>query len=107
MNDFRRLQVQTVMILISLSQLVLLPLMLHRRNVDARAVSILGLSLMASTCIGCSYATVYWSRDQFNLWQSLQSTGHAMVVMPLLMMATNTVKSEEPPFASALINFPA
>ena len=40
-----------------------------------------------------------------SLWQVLQAVGQPMVVMPLLMMATNTVKApEEGPFASALIN---
>lgn len=39
------------------------------------------------------------------LWQLLQAIGQPMVIMPLLMMSTNTVTGPaEGPFASALVN---
>jgi DHA2 family multidrug resistance protein len=48
---------------------------------------------------------VYWNRNQFYSWQLLQAVGQPMVVMPLLMMATNSVAGPaEGPFVSALIN---
>jgi DHA2 family multidrug resistance protein len=61
--------------------------------------------LILASCIGSSFLTVYWNRNQFYLWQLLQAIGQPMVIMPLLMMATNTVASPaEGPFASALVN---
>ncbi|WP_071000379.1 MFS transporter [Methylobacterium sp. C1] len=109
-DGLRPLQAQTVTLVIAASQLLLLPLMaplLDRRSVDSRVVSVVGLGLMAAACLGCASVTVYWNREQFYFWQGLQSVGQSMVVMSLLMMATNTVKSEEEaPFASAGINFP-
>ncbi len=109
-GGMRPLQAQTIALTIALSQLVLLPAMaplLDNRIVDARLVSLVGLSLMAASCLGCSYVTIYWNREQFYLWQALQSVGQAMVIIPLLMMTTNTVRSkEESPYLSALVNFP-
>ena len=61
--------------------------------------------LILASCIGSSFLTIYWDRDQFYLWQLLQAVGQPMVIMPLLMMATNAVAGPaEGPFASALIN---
>jgi MFS transporter, DHA2 family, multidrug resistance protein len=60
--------------------------------------------LILASCIGSSFLTVYWNRDQFYSWQLLEAVGQPMVVMALLMMATNTVGPTEGPFASALIN---
>ena len=65
----------------------------------------MGLGLILASCIGSAFLTVYWDRQQFYLWQLLQAVGQPMVVMPLLMMATNTVAGPaEGPFASALVN---
>jgi len=61
--------------------------------------------LTLASCIGSSFLTVYWNRDQFYQWQLLQAIGQPMVIMPLLMMTTNTVAGPaEGPFASALVN---
>jgi hypothetical protein len=76
------------------SQLVMLPAMavlLDYKRVDSRAVSLVGLGLILASCVGSSFLTVYWNRDQFYLWQLLQAVGQPMVIMPLLMMSTNTV----------------
>ncbi len=106
---YRPLQAAYLTLLIAASQLVLLPLLakvLDYEWLDARWVSFAGLSLILAACIGDSYLDSDWNRNQFYLWQSLQAVGDAMVVMPLLMMSTNSVKPEEGPFASALINTP-
>jgi DHA2 family multidrug resistance protein len=80
-------------------------LLLDYRRVDSRVVSLVGLGLILASCIGSSLLTVYWNRDQFYLCQLLQAVGQPMVVMPLLMMATNTVAGPaEGPFAAALVN---
>jgi DHA2 family multidrug resistance protein len=93
---------------IAASQLVMLPamaLLLDYKRVDSRVVSLVGLLLILASCIGSSFLTVYWNRDQFYTWQLLQAVGQPMVIMPLLMMSTNAVVgSAEGPFAAALIN---
>jgi DHA2 family multidrug resistance protein len=80
-------------------------LLLDYRQVDSRVVSMVGLGLILASCIGSSFLTVYWNRDQFYLWQLLQAVGQPMVIMPLLMMTTNSVAGPaEGPFAAALVN---
>jgi MFS transporter, DHA2 family, multidrug resistance protein len=107
-QGYRPLQSNLITLEISASQLVMLPamaLLLDYKRVDSRVVSLVGLGFILASCIGSSFLTVYWNRDQFYLWQLLQAIGQPMVVMPLLMMATNTVASPaEGPFASAIVN---
>jgi MFS transporter, DHA2 family, multidrug resistance protein len=107
-QGYRPLQSNLITLEIAVSQLVMLPVMallLDYKRVDSRLVSVAGLGLILASCIGSAFLTVYWNRDQFYLWQLLQAVGQPMVVMPLLMMATNTVAGPtEGPFASALIN---
>jgi DHA2 family multidrug resistance protein len=107
-QGYRPLQSNLITLEIAASQLVMLPamaLLLDYRRVDSRVVSLVGLGLILASCIGSSFLTVYWNRDQFYLWQLLQAIGQPMVIMPLLMMSTNTVAGPaEGPFASALVN---
>jgi MFS transporter, DHA2 family, multidrug resistance protein len=80
-------------------------LLLDYKQVDSRVVSMVGLGLILASCIGSSFLTVYWNRDQFYSWQLLQAVGQPMVIMPLLMMSTNAVAGPaEGPFAAAMIN---
>jgi DHA2 family multidrug resistance protein len=107
-QGYRPLQSNLITLEIAASQLVMLPamaLLLDHKRVDARLVSLVGLALILASCIGSSFLTVYWNRNQFYLWQLLQAVGQPMVIMPLLMMVTNTVAGPaEGPFASALVN---
>jgi DHA2 family multidrug resistance protein len=107
-QGYRPLQSNLITLEIAALQLVMLPamaLLLDYKRVDSRVVSLVGLALILASCIGSSFLTIYWNRDQFYIWQLLQAVGQPMVVMPLLMMATNTVASPaEGPFASALVN---
>src|SRR5258705_131363 len=107
-QGYRPLQSNLITLEIAASQLVMLPamaLLLDYKRVDSRVVSMVGLGLILASCIGSSFLTVYWNRDQFYLWQLLQAIGQPMVIMPLLMMSTNTVAGPaEGPFAAALIN---
>jgi MFS transporter, DHA2 family, multidrug resistance protein len=109
-QGYRPLQSNLITLEIAASQLVMLPamaLLLDYKRVDARVVSLVGLGFVLASCIGSSFLTVYWNRDQFYSWQLLQAVGQPMVVMPLLMMATNTVTGPaEAPFAAALVNTP-
>jgi DHA2 family multidrug resistance protein len=107
-QGYRPLQSNLLTLEIAALQLVMLPataLLLDYKRVDARIVSLVGLGLILASCIGSSFLTIYWNRDQFYLWQLLQAIGQPMVIMPLLMMSTNTVAGPaEGPFAAALIN---
>jgi MFS transporter, DHA2 family, multidrug resistance protein len=107
-QGYRPLQSNLITLEIAALQLVMLPamaLLLDFKRVDSRVVSMVGLGLILASCIGSAFLTVYWNRDQFYFWQLLQAIGQPMVVMPLLMMATNTVAGpSEGPFASALVN---
>lgn len=108
-QGFRPLDAQLVTTAIALTQLALLPLMAVVLNVawvDARWISFGGLLCILAACVGNSYLDSDWNRSQFYLWQGLQALGQPMVVMPLLMLATNTVKPEEGPLATALVNAP-
>jgi len=107
-QGYRPLQSNLITLEIAASQLVMLPamaLLLDYKRVDSRVVSMVGLGLILASCIGSSFLTVYWNRDQFYLWQLLQAVGQPMVIMPLLMMTTNSVAGPaEGPFAAALVN---
>jgi MFS transporter, DHA2 family, multidrug resistance protein len=108
-QGYRPLQAHLISLEIAASQLILLPLMaviLDWEWLDARWVSFIGMCAILAACIGAYHFDSGWNRDQFYLWQGLQAVGSAMIVMPLLMMATNSVKPTEGPFASALINTP-
>ncbi|MCQ8278905.1 MFS transporter [Acetobacteraceae bacterium KSS8] len=109
-QDMRPEQFYTVSLLIAGIQLVMLPLMaflLDFPQIDARIWSVIGLLLVGGGCVGASFCTIAWFREQFYLWQIMQGIGQPMVVMPLLMMATNTVKDPtQGPFASSLVNTP-
>jgi MFS transporter, DHA2 family, multidrug resistance protein len=97
---------------IALPQLLLLPavaFLLDFRVADARVVSFVGLALILTSCIGMSYVDYTWNRDQFYLWQVFQTIGQPLVIVPLLMMATNVIKgpyAQQAPFLSSLINTP-
>jgi DHA2 family multidrug resistance protein len=107
-QGYRPLQSNLITLEIAALQLVMLPamaLLLEYERVDSRVVSLVGLGLILASCIGSAFLTVYWNRDQFYIWQLLQAVGQPMVIMPLLMMATNTVAGPvEGPFSSALLN---
>jgi MFS transporter, DHA2 family, multidrug resistance protein len=107
-QGYRPLQSNLITLEIAALQLVMLPAMawlLDYRRVDSRLVTLVGLGLILASCVGSSLLTVYWNRDQFYQWQLLQAIGQPMVIMPLLMMTTNTVAGPaEGPFASALVN---
>src|SRR6202165_594303 len=107
-QGYRPLQSNLITLEIAALQLVMLPamaLLLEYERVDSRVVSLGGLGLILASCIGSAFLTVYWNRDQFYLGQLLQAVGQPMVIMPLLMMSTNTVAGpDEGPFACALIN---
>jgi DHA2 family multidrug resistance protein len=109
-QGYRPLQSNLITLEVALAQLALLPAMaflLDFPQVDSRVVSLVGLALMLTSCIGSSFVDYTWNRDQFFIWQAFQAVGQPMVIMSLLLMTTNAVRApSEAPYVSALINMP-
>ena len=109
-KGYRPLQSHLITLEIAAAQLVLLPavaFLLDFRRVDARVTSFIGLALIFAACLGSARVDYTWTREQFYPWQALQALGQPLVVVSLLLLATNSVKGpEEAPFASALVNTP-
>ncbi|WP_419728033.1 MFS transporter [Lichenicola sp.] len=109
-QGYRPEQFYLVTLAIAAPQLVLLPAVswvLEHPSIDVRLVNFAGLAMILASCIGLSFATIDWYRGPFFFWLALQTVGQPMVVVSLLMMATNTVKGpQEAPFASAIVNTP-
>jgi DHA2 family multidrug resistance protein len=69
-QGYRPLQSNLITLEIAASQLLMLPamaLLLDYKRVDSRVVSMVGLGLILASCIGSSFLTVYWNRNQFYL----------------------------------------
>ena len=109
-QGYRPEQFFPISLAFALGQIVLLPavaFLLDYPQVDARVVNFIGLGCVLAACIGSSLVTVDWFPGQFYLWLTLQTVGQPMVVMSLLLLATNAVQGpDEAPFASALVNTP-
>ena len=106
---FRPEQLCELTALIAGLQLIFLPIvawLLDFEWVDARVLNFLGFACILTACIGDSQLTGVWDATQFLLWQVLQALGDALVIMPLLMMATNSIEPKEGPYGSALFNTP-
>ncbi len=108
-QGYRPEQAHWVTLEIAAAQIVLLPAvawLLDQPWVDARVVGASGLLLIAAGCLGGLLVDGTWTRDQFVPLQALQAVGQPLVVMPLLLIATNALTPEEGPFGSALVNAP-
>ena len=108
-QGYKPIQASDVSLIIALPQFVLLPLtawILDHRHVDSRWINAIGYGLILFACFGAAHVTSSWNRDQFYVWQIVQSVGFAFVVMPILMMATNAIKPDDGPYGSALVNTP-
>ena len=106
-QGYRPLQAQEVALVIALSQVVLLPAtawLLDFAWVDARWVSAAGLLCILASCGSGLLVSSVWDRDQFVPLQALQAVGLPLVIMPLLMIATNALKTEEGPLGASLVN---
>ena len=106
-QGYRPLQAQAITLEIALSQFVLLPAtawLLDFEWVDARVVSAIGLLLILASCGNGLLVSSVWNRDQFVPLQALQAIGLPLVIMPLLMIATNVLTKEEGPLGASLVN---
>ena len=107
-QGYRPLQSQTVSLVIALSQFALLAFdgAAARFRVGGRADRQrrgARCCILASCGWGVLVSSV-WNREQFVPLQLLQAVGLPMVIMPLLMMATNALTPEEGPLGSSLVN---
>ncbi|GEN59507.1 MFS transporter [Acetobacter nitrogenifigens] len=108
-QGYRPINAHLITLEIGLTQLVFLPSMavlLNRERVDPRVVSFIGVSLFFCACIGESFVTSSWNREQFYGWQLVFSLALAMIVVPLLQMATNSIQPPEGAFAAGIVNTP-
>ncbi|GLO05676.1 MFS transporter [Pseudomonas putida] len=106
-KGYRPLQTMPAALIIALPQLLLAPLVagiINRNWVDSRYVMMTGLLLIGAACVGGSFVTSEWIRDDFYLLQCLHMVGQPMVVVPLLMNATGVIQPMEGPFASSMVN---
>jgi DHA2 family multidrug resistance protein len=106
-QHYRPQQVMPIALLIAVPQLLLAPLVayvINRRWLDSRYVLAAGLGLLTAACVGASFITSEWIREDFYLLQILHAIGQPMVVVPLLMNATGVIAPLEGPFASAMVN---
>ncbi len=105
---FRPAQSYVVTLLIAAPQFVLLPLvavLLNFESVDARMVIFAGIACVIVACIGNSFLTSVSESNSFFLWQGFQALGGPLIVLPLLMIATNDLTNPaDGPFASTLVN---
>jgi MFS transporter, DHA2 family, multidrug resistance protein len=105
---FRPEQIKAISLPIALLQFIALPAIAYLLDFppdDPRVVSLIGVLLMIIGALGNSFITSSWQFDQFVVWQGVSAIGEPMVVLPLLMMATNTIRNPaEGPFASTLVN---
>lgn len=108
-QGYRPLQAQAVTAEVAGLELLVLPAtawLLDHAWADARAVSALGFLCILLACLAGALIDSGWVRDQFVTVQALQAVGQPLVIMPLLMMATNALKPEEGPRGAALVNAP-
>jgi MFS transporter, DHA2 family, multidrug resistance protein len=106
-HGYRPLQVSPITAEVAVPQLLLLPAiawLLDRPRVDARWVSAVGFTLVLLACLYGLQVNSAWTSWQFVLPQALQAIGQPLIVMPLLMLATNVVRPDEGPYAAALVN---
>ena len=92
-QGYRPLQSQAATVEVALAQLLLLPAtawLLDHPWADARAVSAVGLLCITAACLGGVLTSSVWQWPQFVPLQALQAIGQPLVIMPLLMIATNT-----------------
>ena len=105
---FRPLQAYEATIVVAAAQLLTLPaaaLVLDHRRVDSRLVSLCGIVCLIVACIGESRLTPDWQTGEFLFFQLLQAIGGPLIMVSLLMMATNSIfKPEDGLFGSTLVN---
>jgi DHA2 family multidrug resistance protein len=106
-DGYRPAQYYLVTLEIAAAQVILLPAtawLLDQTWADSRVVSAVGFLFILAACIHGLFLNPQWNRDEFMLQQAFQAVGQPLVVMSLLLMATNALKPADAPYASATVN---
>ncbi|MBP6344369.1 MFS transporter [Neisseriaceae bacterium CLB008] len=106
-QGYRALQTAPMMLVVSLPQLIALPLVAALCNiprVDCRWVLALGFIMLAYSCYLGSQLTSEWINRDFYWLQAVQIFAQPMAVIPLLMLSTGKLQPIDGPFASAWFN---
>ena len=105
---FRPSQSYPVTLVVAVAPFITLPAvawLLNFESVDARVVSFIGMVCILVACLGSTLLTSVVEGGGFLIWQGFQILGQPMIVLPLLMIATNTIRNPaDGPFASTLVN---
>jgi MFS transporter, DHA2 family, multidrug resistance protein len=91
-QNFRELQVGSVLLWIALPQLVLaFPVVLLLRWIDGRWILALGALLIGIACLMATNLTSQWSTDDFLPSQVLQAVGQSFALTALLMLLVRSI----------------
>jgi DHA2 family multidrug resistance protein len=105
---FRPVQIYPISLELALLEILMLPVLavlLNQPWADPRIISSIGLALIIGADVQESILTSFWVSRTFLVWEALQAIGQPMFIMPLLMMATNTIRDpKDGPFGSAMVN---
>jgi MFS transporter, DHA2 family, multidrug resistance protein len=91
-QNFRELQVGAVLLWIALPQLVIvLPLAVLLRRVDARWVLAFGTIMIGVACLMATNLTSQWATDDFLPSQVLQAIGQSFALTALIVLVAQTI----------------
>jgi DHA2 family multidrug resistance protein len=91
-QNFRKLQVGAVLLWIALPQIVLvLPLAVMLRRVDARWVLAFGTILIGIACLFATNLTSQWATEDFLPSQVLQAIGQSFALTALVVLAVQSI----------------
>ncbi len=95
-QNFRELQVGSVLLWIALPQLVfVLPLGALLKRVDARLVLAFGTALIGIACLMATGLTSQWATDDFLPSQILQALGQSFALTALVVLVVRSINPED------------
>jgi len=103
-QNFRELQVGTVLLWIALPQLIIvLPLAAFLKRVDGRWVLAFGSVLIGIACLMATNLTGDWATDDFLASQVLQALGQSFALTALIFVAVTSMNPADALTAAALL----
>ncbi|MGG4664487.1 MFS transporter [Providencia vermicola] len=106
-QGYRQEQIADLMHWIALPQIIFIPIIATLCNsprVDCRWVLATSLLLMGTAALLSAQLTSTWNKENFYLIAILQAAAQPMATIPLLMLATGSVKPMDGPYAAAMFN---
>jgi len=103
-QNFRELQVGTVLLWIALPQLIIvLPLGWLLKRVDGRWVLAFGAALIGIACLMATNLTSAWATDDFLASQILQALGQSFALTALIVLAVGSINPADALTIGALL----